>query len=304
MIDTSKNIIHTFINERCCKKFLKTPYYGISDKQISSVFSNYLKHKQKKENFFFTKNSVERISNMDISKIEPKSLVFLGEKNNKEFSFCFLEKDNISFCYTIDVNSIKLIVFNGNKKTVTATQTESFNSNNFNYTGLEKSIIGSAIINFHLNELTIIPTNALYYIKKENCPSDYNKDLVKASKSQDFLNALQQDFLIKNDIIFLAIKAFVFLKTASVIDKTFISENKKYQIKSKIGVDKKSNDITVINSFYDESINVLNPFSVSGHFRNQPKKTGVEIIYIDSFMKKGYKRPAKILTQSSFKAEA
>lgn len=297
MIDTSKNIIHTFISEKSCKKFLKTPYYSLSDKQISSVFSSYLKHKQKKENFFFTKNTVERISKMDISKVEAKSLYFLGEKNNKEFSFCFLEKENISFCYSVDINSIKIIVFNGDKKTVTAIQKESFNGNHFDYTGLEKSVIGSAIISFPLNELTIIPANALYYVKKENCPSDYYKDLIKASKSQDFLNALQQDFLVKNDIIFLAIKSFVFLKTASVIDKTFISEDKKFQIKNKIGVDKKNNDVTVINSFYNESINVLNPFSVSGHFRNQPKKEGVEIIYIDSFIKKGYKRPAKILTQ-------
>ena len=37
MTNTSKNIIHKFINEKCCKKFLKTPYYGISDKQIEEL---------------------------------------------------------------------------------------------------------------------------------------------------------------------------------------------------------------------------------------------------------------------------
>ena len=304
MIDTSKNIIHKFINEKCCKKFMNTPYYGISDKQISSVFMNYLKHKNKKENFFFTKNTVERILKMDISKVEPNTLSFLGEKHNKEFSFCFLEKENISFCFSIDINSIKLIVFNGNSKSVTATIDESIGKATLNYSGFEKSIIGSAIINFPLNELTIIPCNALYYTKNNKIPADYLKDLEKAVKNEPYLNALQEDFKTKTNVIFVAIKSIVFLKTASVIDKTFISENKKFKVKSKYGVSEQNNNVTVINSFYHESINVLNPFSVSGHFRNQPKKKGVEIIYIDSFMKKGYFRPAKILTQSCSQGEA
>lgn len=297
MISTSKNIIHKLINEKCCKKFLKTPYYGISDKQISSVFMNYLKHKNKKENFFFTKSTVERILKMDISKVEPSSLSFLGEKHNKEFSFCFLEKENISFCFSIDINSIKIIVFNGDDNSVKATINESIGKATLNYSGFEKSIIGSAIINFPLNELVIIPANALYYIKNNKIPSDYLKDLEKASKNESYLTALQEDFKTKSDVIFLAIKSLVFLKTASVIDKTFVSENKnvKFKVKSKYGFTELNNDVTVINSFYYESINVLNPFSVSGHFRNQPKKNGVEIIYIDSFMKKGYYRPAKKL---------
>ena len=306
MTDTSKNIIHKFINEKCCKKFLKTPYYGISDKQISSVFINYLKHKNKKENFFFTKSTVERILKMDISKVEPSSLSFIGGKHNKEFSFCFLEKESVSFCFSIDINSIKIIVFNGDEKSTKATIDESIGKTSLNYSGFEKSIIGSAIINFPLNELIIIPANALYHVKNSKIPSDYLKDLEKASKNEDYLMALQEDFKTKSDIIFLAIKSLVFLKTASVIDKTFVSENKnlKFKIKSKYGIAEQNNDVTVINSFYDESINVLNPFAVSGHFRNQPKKNGVEIIYIDSFMKKGYYRPAKILSQSCSQGEA
>jgi hypothetical protein len=300
MIDTSKNIIHKFINEKRCKTFLKTPYHGISDKQISSVFMNYLKHKKEKENFFFTKKTVERILKMDISKVEPSSLSFLGEKHNKEFSFCFLEKENISFCFTIDINSIKVVVFNGDNNSAKATINESIGKTTLNYSGFNKSIVGSAIINFSLNELVIIPANALYHVKNKNIPSDYLKDLKKASKNESYLTALNEDFKTKSDVIFLAIKTLVFLKTASVIDKTFVSENKnlKFKIKSKYGINEQNNKVTVINSFYDESINVLNPFSVSGHFRNQPKKNGVEIIYIDSFMKKGYYRPAKILSQS------
>ena len=238
--------------------------------------------------------------------MKPSSLSFLGEKYNKEFSFCFLEKENISFCFTIDINSIKIVVFNGDDNSAKATINESIGKTTLNYSGFEKSIIGSAIINFPLNELVIIPANALYHVKNNKVPSDYLKDLEQASKNESYFTALQEDFQTKSDVIFLAIKSLVFLKTASVIDKTFVSENKnvKCKVKSKYGFSEQNNEITVINSFYDESINVLNPFSVSGHFRNQPKKNGVEIIYIDSFMKKGYYRPANILSQSCSQGEA
>lgn len=301
MIDITKNIINDFINEKSCKKFLKTPYYGISDKQISSVFLNFLKYKNKKENFLFTKSTVERILKIDISNIKPQSLSFIADKYNKEFSFCFLEKENISFCYCVDLNSIKIIVFNGNKNSVKGIASGGLFKNENNFNALEKSIVGSAIVNFPLNDLMVIPTNALYYIpqiKTGKVPKDYMNDLSKAAKNDDYLNALTIDFNAKVETIYLAIKCFVFLKTAAVIDKTFISGNKKFHLKNKLGTIEKNNDITVINSFYDESINVLNPFSVTGHFRNQPKKTGIEVIYIDGFMKQGYKRPAKILSEN------
>lgn len=287
MIDISKNIIHKFISEKSCKMFIKKPIYAIPEKQMRSVFTDFLKHKDKKQNFLFTKNTIERILKMDISNVKPSSLSFLGEKYNNEFSFCFLEKEKISFCYSIDVNSVKIIVFNGNSNSEII---------------IQKAIVGSAIINFSLNELNIIPANAIYFIDKQTkIPQDYLMDLKTASNNEDFMKNLKYDFDYKTEIIFLAIKSFVFLKTASVIDKTFISQNNKFKIKSKYGIVKENKDIIVINSFYDETINVLNPFSVSGHFRKQPKKNGVEIIYIDSFMKKGYFRPAKILTQANSK---
>jgi hypothetical protein len=300
MINISRNIIHDFISERACKKFIKTPYSGLSDKQVSSIYVDYLKHKSKKENFLFTKNTVERILKMDISKVEPNSLSFLGQKYCNEFSFCFLERENISFCYSIDFNSIKIIAFNGTRSSIMVHAKSGFTKQEENFSGLAKAIIGSAVINFHLDEPAIIPNNAIYYVDKlddiDNVPTDFRNDLAKATKNVDFVAALKKDYLAKYDILFLAIKSFIFLKTASVIDKTFISENKN-QPKDKYGFTKKNIDVTVINSFYDQSINVLNPFSVSGHFRNQPKKDGIEVIYIDSFMKKGYKRPAKILVQ-------
>ena len=311
MIDISKNVIHTYINERSCKKFSQTSIYSIWEKQMRSVFLNYLKHKSKKENIYFTKNTIERVLKMDISKVEPSSLSFLGEKYNKEFSFCFLEKENISFCFSIDLNSVKFIVFNGNQKSLTLHQNENFVKSEIDYSPTDRAVVGSGVINFSSNELSIFPSSPIYFVKDEKTkeyffdpsnigkiPKDYLEILTKAIKNEIYFKNLQEDFFERNGLIFLAIKCFLFLKTATVIDKTFISENKKFKIKSKFGISKENNEYTIINSFFDESINVLNPFSVSGHFRNQPKKNGVEIIYIDSFMKQGYKRPAKILLQS------
>ena len=297
MISISKNIIHKFISERGCKAQLKKKMYCFTDKQIQSVFSSYLKYKTKKENFFFTKNTVERILKMDVSKIDPITLSFIGDKCDKEFSFCFLEKEDISFCYTVDVNTVKILVFNGNDKTTRITPTTSIGKTALNFSGFEKAIVGSAIINFPLNELIISPQNALCHVKDKDIPPDYLNSLKKAAKDLDYLTALQEDYRVKSDVIFIAVKSFVFLKTASVIDKTFVSENVavKLKVKDKYGRREENKEVTVINSFYDESINVISPFSVSGHFRKQPYKKGIEVIYIDSFMKKGYSRKAGIL---------
>lgn len=306
MIDVSKNFMTSFMTEKMSKAFQVKKFTLLSDKQISSIFIDFLKQ-NRKDKFYFTKNTVDRIMAMDISKVNPSSLSFLYDKYKKEFSFCYLEKENISFCYSIDINSIKIVVFNGTKKSVLTRSVEGHIKTESDSSGFTKAICGSAIISFPLNQLTIIPSNALHYIGNNKKPSDapyeYQKDLIKASKDDEYLKNLTLDMQIKSDTIFLAIKAFVFLKTASVIDKTFIADNNKLKTKNKYGIAVSDNSITVINSFYNESINVINPFSVSGHFRNQPKKDEdkkdiIEIIYIDSFMKQGYNRQAKILTEN------
>ena len=286
MIDTSRNIINTFFSERSCKFFQKKKMIGLHDKEVSGIFASYLKNNNNTCKYLFTKKTIDRIEKMDISKLKPESLSFLTEKYLNEFSFCFLELENISFSYFIDLNSIKIVVFNGSKK-----RYEDYE--------FQKAIIGSAVINFNLNDLRIIVSNPLQWAYENNisdAPKEYLLDLKKASENLVFLDSLNKDFKVKNNIIFTAVKCFVFLKTASVIDKTFVSDsvNKK---RDKFGFLPIKNDVVVINSFYDESIFVLNPFSVNGHFRQQPTREGVKTIYIDSFMKNGYERKAKILNQ-------
>lgn len=98
--------------------------------------------------------------------------------------------------------------------------------------------------------------------------------------------------------LLLAVKMFLFLKTASVIDKTFISEPPACTYRRTPGM--KQGYIRV-DSTWDSDITVLNPFMVRGHFRRQVCGKGGKdrkLIYIDAFMKKGYhRRPQKILEQ-------
>ena len=93
-----------------------------------------------------------------------------------------------------------------------------------------------------------------------------------------------------------ALKMFLFLKTASIIEETYISEPpvctyRRMQSGSGRG-------FIQVDSSWDADVTVLNPFTVRGHFRHQPKKNADgewfrELIYIDAFMKKGYHRRAQ-----------
>lgn len=96
--------------------------------------------------------------------------------------------------------------------------------------------------------------------------------------------------------IWTCIRAFVFLKTAQTIKETFIPTDGSVEREFKKS-DYGTKGVIKVDSFYDTEINIDSPFSVRGHFRNQPKKNEKgkwykEVIYIDSFLKSGYHRKA------------
>ena len=105
------------------------------------------------------------------------------------------------------------------------------------------------------------------------------------------------DYSYKSRILKECIKTFIFLKTAKVVDETFIpfEDGKEREYKKS---DYGSKGVIKVDSFYNTNIDVIAPFLVRGHFRNQPKKVdGIwtrEPIYIDTFMKNGYHRRAII----------
>jgi hypothetical protein len=207
-------------------------------------------------------------------------------------------------------------VTSGTQKSMTA-YTNDFG--NTDYSTWHKAMVGSAIISYDTNKVNVMPATYIGMISTpgvdfKGITRELKSDLQKFFRHYDkyhktkesgltpeispYLKAQIEDDNIKTKKIWKAIQMFVFLKTAKVIDKTFISDNNDFTRKATNQSDK-DDGIIVVDSHWDSSIKVINPFAVSGHFRNQPKKNEkkewyTEIIYIDSFMKQGYSRGAKM----------
>lgn len=95
----------------------------------------------------------------------------------------------------------------------------------------------------------------------------------------------------------LCLQAFMFIHFAKVINTTKISEeNDNRTIIEKLNHKPMPMlKIIKVDTAYDETIKVINPFSVTGHYRNQPIGIGrkeTKMIYVDGFMKTGYTRIA------------
>lgn len=122
-------------------------------------------------------------------------------------------------------------------------------------------------------------------------------DSVKKYDDCPYYNELKKlyDYHYKNTLQ--CFQAFLFIRFAKILDTTHISsENTGLSFKERVyGVKKSLLNIIKVDTLYDETLHVINPFSVSGHFRNQPIGEGRvnrKTIYIDSFMKEGYNRVA------------
>lgn len=103
-----------------------------------------------------------------------------------------------------------------------------------------------------------------------------------------------QTYKEKSNLLEAMVKSFIFIKTANIIEQTYVSQPPTCTYRRKQG---KKLDYIRIDNTWDADIDVINPFKVSGHFRHQPKKNEKgewirELIYIDEFMKHGYHRRA------------
>lgn len=307
MINWRNNFIFKTFDPKIVKAFSSRNSFIFYDKRIKNAFRQILTASKPLPKFLFTESTMKRIENMDITHAYPETLAFLYNKYGSEVGVCISEVDNLAFIYCIGATEIKLIVTCGSIKSTKGLR------------GMMKTIVGSGVINYSLNSLaqnsnssigvvnyltknkseianldreTRIEVNkALKAMENNNLPEEkQNLDLAK------YYQAIKEDGEIKNSQIYLAVKMFVFLKTASVINKVFIAEE--HHGYSHPHIPQKNNGITRLDSTWDSSVNVINPFSVKGHFRNQPKKkegkSYIELIYIDGFMKKGYNRKSGI----------
>lgn len=317
MINYKENYIFNFLQKKSLRGLSSFSSCIFYDKRIKEVFRKQLSISVNPIKYYFTDSTMKRVLPIDLANCYPTKLGYLADKYPDEFGLCICKLDNIGFIYQIGFNDIKIIVTSGTNKSSYATIDE---FRRIDYSAWNKTIVGSAIISFDSDEVDIMPNNTLSFIlngeleiagvdmkpeilkieKSLQKIADSGKNLLSITKNDDLLLFnLVEDVKIKEAKIWTAIKMFIFLKTANVVDKTFISD-------SKIGVkgtttEKENEGIIVVDSTWDSSIQVINPFSVSGHFREQPKKNEKkewykEVIYIDSFMKTGYNRKAKIDT--------
>lgn len=317
MINYKDNFILSFLEKKAIRGFSSSSSCIFYDKRIKEIFRKQLSENVQPVKYYFTDSTMKRVNVIDLTNCYPTKLGYLFDKYPNELGVCICKEDNIGFIYQIGLNDIKLIITSGTKRSGN-TSIDEFGK--VDYSAWLKTIVGSAIISFDSNSVAIMPNNTLSMILNgypENANresmleilkigkhlkklSSIDKQLSDISKKDDpYIFNFVEDINIKTAKIWKSIKMFIFLKTANVVDKTFISD-------SKIGVkgnqtEKENEGIIVVDSTWDSSINVVNPFPVSGHFRYQPKKNEKkewykEVIYIDSFMKTGYNRRAKIDT--------
>lgn len=316
MIDYKNNFIFNLLQPGAFKKFGSISSSIFYDKRTKTAFRKIFAAPKPFSKYYFTDTTMERVKAIDLSNCYPTKLGYLFEKYGSEVGICICKENNLAFVYIIGATDIQLIVTSGTKKSSIASIDD---FGNISYAALMKTIVGACVISYHKNAVDVFANNTLGMMlsKSEEAfkydpeekrellkihkelhilPEGWKVNDLKQNETPCLLNALQ-DLNIKSDKIWIAIKMFIFLKTAKVIEQNFISENKIYGSKSKSKQDD-SNGIIVVDSTWNNSIHVVNPFSVSGHFRDQPKKNKEnewykELIYIDSYMKTGYHRNAK-----------
>jgi len=271
--------------------------------------------------YFITKNTNERIRNMDLSKINPIDYINISDK--EEIGFIF-DEDNLQTGFCIKKTECILVSGKGNNSLLT----KSMDQNQ----ALYNMVNGIVYFNYLSNEIEIIPTSPISILLgiADNVNINLDKmeikflkkeektiiELLKNFSKNDLLNIIEianeiknktdshvlkqyiDDFLSKYYSLITSIKQFTFIHFAKEVDKTFISDNSGLKHSQIIrGIKSDKSDIIKIDSFYNENINVINPFAVKGHFRNQPIGEGRnnnKLIYVDSFMKTGYNRKSVI----------
>lgn len=134
--------------------------------------------------------------------------------------------------------------------------------------------------------------------KEKNIRRDVRKLIQEVDNGdKTTYNIHLDDYIKKYEETRLCLQAFMFIHFAKIINTTRISE----QCDTRTFAQKMHKtpipyvDVIQVDTHYDETLNVINPFSVSGHFRNQPcgkNWSELKMIYIDQFMKTGYTRLA------------
>lgn len=272
------------------KKYANT-FLTKHSKTIFSGFKNNLGVKY----YHITDTSKERIKCVPVDKINASNLIDLKERKSCGLVYF---NDGLHFIYLIRDNGVYILTSRQKrKKTV---EDINFHASQlissimyFDFFSNSKSQYINNVLDFIINKDTLLlnePTLRPIFKKMANPENEGHAELIANSKI---------DWEAKYNDSQLCLKAFMFIHFAKTIDTTRIcqSEENRSVLERLKGIKQKDVNIIQVDTYWDENMKVINPFSVSGHFRNQPIGEGrkeTKTIYIDSFMKSGYTRNATI----------
>lgn len=301
-----------------CAKRGKLGYIA-DDPRMVEYYRNII-YADKRKPYYFSDKTMERVKHMELDELNNADFISICKRSGKDCGFCLSgpSYQRLSFGYVVRDNHILLSVAKNNNSS-------RFSDNPVSV--LRDMMVGSIVITS--DNVEIIPdcplSQYMRFVVNPNAKVEVedarevlriakefkaHKELFSAELPVDALNYFRalslndtvpaikrasETYLYKHNLLMYALKMFVFLKTASIIEQTYISDDKpimSYERKKGF-----IRNFVLVDSTWDGDITVLNPFSVRGHFRRQPKKDEngewyKELIYIDSFMKKGYHRRA------------
>lgn len=287
------------------------------DHRVDRIYSYYSGHKDSAKVYALTKSVVSHIEKMDTSKLTAEAILSISRMNQGD---CGAILDpmgqpvKVSSTFAILPECIHMEVFEGafSKRDI---QFDS--SGKENSYGLLKHFVGSIVISeagielipnspielinrgvcsnvdeYYINDLRAIVAE----IKRVRHPgNDTVADIVKAHPgSTRYTQAACAADSRKRCILQYALKCFIYVYASNTIKADYIAEGIAPSRNAK-GKDVPAKGYIQVDSLWDTEVNVINPFSVRGHFTHQPYGKGRQLrklIYIEEYMKTGYHRRA------------
>jgi hypothetical protein len=280
-------------NTKFLKMFSKKPTTIFATKHSCIFLTSFINHSDMKY-FHITDTTRKRLTNVPTEEISGGKLIDLKTKLSSGLVFF---NDGLHFLYLIRNNGV--YIMSSRQKVKRFVDDPSF------HTG--ETMSGFLYFDFFSDSSDCYINNLLDATIKEDHLLNKEKELLPILKrlykelsegKKDLYDKYNEDLLLKWNDTRLCLQAFMFIHFAKVIHTTRVSEE--YDTRSfseKFKSKKEASTINVIqvDTFYDETMKVINPFSVTGHYRNQPIGKGrseTKLIYIDNFMKSGYTRIA------------
>ena len=227
------------------------------------LVSDLVKHKKEVKKYSITESTSRRIDNVPVGNNDFSSGFFKHLSNiDMEIGFVSLPK-RLHFIYVIDGVSVKMLIFKGKRKSISDSP-ESMLSKacvGFIYIDLDDD---ECFINHYINNPLDVSRNQDNTLIGDEC---YLDALMKMKKSDSVLKNYRDDYDTKFNQVKKCLQSFVFMKFAKVYQETLISVD--HKVSKKLKFTKSESEIIKIDSFWDKSIEVINPFGVTGHFRNQ-----------------------------------